>query len=245
MALIDNYSQEELKNIIKFSYSYSEVLKKLGYSTTGGKNSAILKKRIQEYNIDISHFRFGTPTTRTEENIFIENSTAAQKVLRNWYKKGNYTEYKCSICGQEPIWNGQDLTLILDHINGCNNDDRLENLRWVCPNCNQQLETTGFKKMRVKNSQEIKKYYCKNCGNELATNSKTGLCFQCSNVSKRVCDRPNREELKKLIRALPFTQIAKKFGVTDNAVRKWCISYGLPKKSLEIKNINDKDWESV
>ena len=44
----------------------------------------------------------------------------------------------------KPIWQGKPLTLILDHINGKNNDDRLENLRWVCPNCNRQLPTTGF-----------------------------------------------------------------------------------------------------
>jgi len=65
--------------------------------------------------------------------------------LRNWYKKGNYTKYECSICGQEPFWNGKELTLILDHINGVHTDDRLENLRWVCPNCNYQLDTTNGK----------------------------------------------------------------------------------------------------
>ena len=72
-------------------------------------------------------------------------STINQKTLRRWYKKGNYTEYKCSICGLLPVWQNKELTLILDHINGLNNDDRLENLRWVCPNCNMQLPTTNGK----------------------------------------------------------------------------------------------------
>jgi len=49
-----------------------------------------------------------------------------------------------------PEWQNKPLTLILDHINGNNKDHRLENLRWVCPNCNQQLETTGFKSIRTK-----------------------------------------------------------------------------------------------
>ena len=80
---------------------------------------------------------------RTEENTFCENSTVDQKTLRKKYFQGNYSEYKCSICGQDPYWNGKPMTLILDHINGINNDDRLENLRWVCPNCNIQLPTTG------------------------------------------------------------------------------------------------------
>ena len=61
------------------------------------------------------------------------------------YIKGNYTPYKCSICGLEPFWNGKELTLTLDHINGINNDDRLENLRWVCPNCDRQLSTFSGK----------------------------------------------------------------------------------------------------
>ena len=72
--------------------------------------------------------------------MFVENSTANQTTLRRWYEKENI-EYKCSICGQLPFWQNKPLTLILDHINGHNHDDRLENLRWVCPNCNQQLET--------------------------------------------------------------------------------------------------------
>jgi len=43
-------------------------------------------------------------TKRTFENVFCENSTASQHTLRKWYKKGNYTEYKCSICGLESFW---------------------------------------------------------------------------------------------------------------------------------------------
>jgi len=149
MALIDNLSEEELKEIVKNSRSMREVTKKVGYLSITGGNAKTVKDRIEKYNIDISHFTRTHRTERTEENIFIENSTANQSTLRKWYKAGNYTEYKCSICGQEPIWQGKELTLILDHINGINNDDKLENLRWVCPNCNQQLETTGFKEMRT------------------------------------------------------------------------------------------------
>ena len=77
----------------------------------------------------------------------MKDSTADQKTLRKWYIEGDYTPYKCAICGLSPYWNGQPLTLILDHINGENHDNRLENLRWVCPNCNQQLPTTNGKNL--------------------------------------------------------------------------------------------------
>ena len=149
-ALIDNYTKEELEQIVKESFSLKEVLRKTGYSTTSGGASRVVQKRIEKYNIDTSHFTHTTPEKRNFDNVFCNNSTASQQTLRRWYVKGNYTPYICSICGMLPEWQNKPLTLILDHINGNNKDHRLENLRWVCPNCNQQLETTGFKSIRTK-----------------------------------------------------------------------------------------------
>lgn len=145
MALIDNYTKDELQKIVDESFSMKEVIDKLGYATHSGSNNITVKKRLQHYEIDTSHFCFKKGIKRCPENVFVENSTASQNTLRRWYKKGEYTPYVCSICGQEPIWNNKELTLILDHINGNNRDDRLDNLRWVCPNCNQQLSTTGYR----------------------------------------------------------------------------------------------------
>ena len=244
MALIDQYSKEELSQIVNQSTSLKEVIFKLGYSTASG-NCNTVKNRIEEYEIDCSHFSLSTsPIKRNEQNIFIEGSTASQNTLRRWYLKGNYAEYKCSICGQKPFWNGKELTLILDHVNGKNHDDRLENLRWVCPNCNQQLDTTGYKQMRVEQKPE-KKYYCFNCGKEITRSSNSGLCVECSNIQTRVCKRPSREELKNLIRTIPFTKIGNIFGVSDNAIRKWCLSENLPTKVSDIKKISDIDWELI
>lgn len=102
-ALIDNYSKEELEQIVQQSFSIKEVIDKLGYSTHSGSNNNTVKNRIEKYQIDISHFNYQTPQKRNENNIFIENSTASQATLRKWYIKGNYTPYVCSICGQEPF----------------------------------------------------------------------------------------------------------------------------------------------
>lgn len=137
MAQIDNFSIEELTKLTKESNSFNDLILKLGYTTRSGSNHNTIRNRLDKYNIDYSHFGSCLNSIeRSVENVFIENSTATQKVLRHWYTKGNYSDYKCSICGMQPIWQGQPLILILDHINGCSNDDRLENLRWVCPNCN-------------------------------------------------------------------------------------------------------------
>ena len=147
-AKIDNFTIEELTQLTKESGSFNDLIMKLGYNTRSGSNHNTVKSRLDLYNIDYSHFGNLNRTKRNEGNVFIENSTATQKVLRDWYKKGNYTPYVCSICGMEPIWQGKPLVLILDHINGCNTDDRLENLRWVCPNCNMQLPTTNGRNLK-------------------------------------------------------------------------------------------------
>lgn len=149
-ARIDTFSDEEFKKIVAESKSMIEISTKLGYAAKSGSNYTRIRKRIDDLELSTDHFTIGhkRPIKRSVENIFIENSTADQKTLRKWYYEGEYTDYKCSICGQEPFWQGKDLTLILDHINGHNKDDRLENLRWVCPNCNQQLPTTNGKNIK-------------------------------------------------------------------------------------------------
>lgn len=146
---LKEYDIEVIRQIVESSYSYSDVLRKLNLSKSGRMND-YLKEYLNEFNISTSHFRTKPHTKRTEENVFCKDSTASQRTLREWYSEGNYTEYKCSICGQEPTWQDKPLTLILDHINGDNRDDRLGNLRWVCPNCNQQLDTTGYKNKKNK-----------------------------------------------------------------------------------------------
>lgn len=246
-ALIDKYTKEELQNIVEHSSSLKEVVDKLGYSTHSGSNSKTVKTRLDKYGIDYSHFQGVGKVERNPENIFIENSTASQQTLRRWYKKGNYTPYKCSICGMEPIWQGKELTLILDHINGQNHDDRLENLRWVCPNCNQQLETTGFKGNKYEEVKRIKKrYYCIDCGKEIS--SQAERCQDCvikiqMKVPKE--DRPTREQLKNLIRNMSFVEIGRRYNVSNSAIRKWCKKEGLPTTKKEINSYSDENWDEI
>ena len=150
IAKVDLLSKEELEEIVQSSRTLQEVLRKIGYSSVSGTNRQTVQSRIDKYNISTEHFTKGVARgiQRTEENVFCKNSTASQVTLRKWYIKGQYSEYKCSICGQEPFWNGKPLTLTLDHIDGNNTNDVLENLRWVCPNCDRQLDTFGSKNKR-------------------------------------------------------------------------------------------------
>lgn len=246
MKLMDTYSKEEFAKIVMNSTSYADCLKKLGYASNSGSSTKLLKEKIQNENLSVSHFEtksLNEKTVRTEENVFCTNSTANQSTLRKFYLK-KHPQEKCQICGQVPFWNNKPLTLILDHINGFNHDNRLENLRWVCPNCNIQLETTNAR------NPNHKKYYCEKCGKQVSQKG-VKLCLNCykkeqnENHIQRKNARPSREELKKLIREKPFTQIGKQFNVSDNAIRKWCDSEKLPKTKQEINSYSDIEWENI
>ena len=232
---INQYDDATFKELVESSISMRELSRKLGY-TGGGYNGEAILARCNKLGITIDHFT-GLPRgsiKRSVENVFIENSTASQAVLRRWYQKGAYTEYKCSICGLEPFWNGKELTLTLDHINGINTDHRLENLRWVCPNCDRQLDTFCSKNpQRKQNYNANECNYCIDCGIEISAGSKR--CPECYAKSQRKVERPTKEELSNLIKEFGFSGTGRKFGVSDNAIRKWCKSYGLPTKISDYK----------
>ena len=93
---------------------------------------------------------------------------------------------------------------------------------------------------------ENKKFYCIECGTEVTKYSDTGLCPTCyAKTTRKVVDRPNREELKNLIRTIPFMQIGKKYGVSDNTIRKWCKAVNLPSLSSQIQKYTDVEWENI
>lgn len=242
-SLIREKTKEELQEIISNSTNINEALRKIGYKYLGGTNHNLFKQVCEELNIDYSHFTGITKNNikRNEENVFCENSTASQTTLKNWYLKGKYSEYKCSICGINE-WNNKPLVLRLDHINGINGDNRLDNLRWICPNCDSQLETfcRGHKYIRPK---EENHNYCQKCGKEISQNAT--YCVECAHLISRIVERPSREELKNLIRNKPFVQIAKQYGVSDKAITKWCVANNLPSRKKDINNISDEEWINI
>lgn len=90
-------------------------------------------------------------------------------------------------------------------------------------------------------------FICQDCGKEITRGSTR--CIACSNrfknKSRSFSTKPSREVLKKEIRTIPFTQLGKKYGVSDKAIVKWCISYNLPSKKSEIKSYTDEQWSKI
>lgn len=85
--------------------------------------------------------------------------------------------------------------------------------------------------------------YCVDCGKQIYYTSTR--CVECDHIRQQRCSHPSREELKHLIRINNFLQIGKTYGVSDNAVRKWCKQMDLPHKAATIKSITDEEWEII
>jgi hypothetical protein len=217
---IMRYSKEILEKIVNSSNNYSEVTKKIGLQPFYG-NRQTVKKYINLFEIPTNHFRLtssgGKGKKKTElVDILVENSLylSTTTLKERLYKEGLKNRC-CEICGQDENWMGNKISLILDHINGVNNDNRIENLRIVCPNCNATLPTHGGKNVKHKDK-EISK--CK-CGNP--TFGRNDTCVKCSQIKQRKVERPNYFQLIDEINSLGYRGCGKKYGVSDNTIRKW------------------------
>lgn len=141
----------KLELIVSNSSSIAEILRKLEIYTAGSNRNTLMR-RLNNDNINVKHLSFGLDSNRgrkfgeykhalPNDVVFIENSQTSRSVVRRKIIKKNLLPYVCSECNQPPLWKEKQLTLVLDHINGVPNDHRLENLRFLCPNCNSQTDT--------------------------------------------------------------------------------------------------------
>lgn len=139
----DKLSDEEaVRTAAETSLNIGQALDKLGI-VRGGKAYRAFEAACDRFGIDRT-FPLRYTTQRTPfEDVFRENSpyTNNKVNLKKWLLAEGILENKCVLCGLGPEWNGAPLVLQLDHINGVNNDHRVENLRILCPNCHTQTET--------------------------------------------------------------------------------------------------------
>ena len=225
------YEKELLEKLVNESNSYSEVAKKLGLNHRFYGNRQTVKKYIELFNIDIKHFgNYGCGIKRNLalNEILIKDSTYRNNThIKEKLYSSDLKKRECEICGQGEEWNGKKMSLILDHINGVSNDNRLENLRIVCPNCNATLDTHGGKNRKKIVSLDVKKHFTKDkhceCGTLISNTSKK--CKTCDEILQRKVERPTYEELQTSVKLIGYSATGRKYNVSDNSIRKWIKNY--------------------
>lgn len=236
-SLLRAISKESLQDIIDISKSLHEIIKNLGLDATKQFYYAILKERIETDNLSLDKMLQNkknyvkVPLDKKLE-LFVEHSTAKRNEIRYTILKRNLLEYKCFDCGLIDVYNGKTLTLQLDHINGVNDDHRLENLRWLCPNCHSQQPTSYGR-----NNKKVKIISLCECGNIKCVESK--FCANCNRTKageKRRKFEVSKEELIILVKKFPLTSIGKMFNVSDNAVRRRCKCFGVDIKEEKFSS---------
>jgi hypothetical protein len=241
---------EEVIEAVKTSFTISEVLRKLGYVATTGGNYLTIRRVIKENGIDTSHFKGSgwaagksSHNARPLEEYLTENSHYHTSLKEKIVRAGLLVN-ACHVCGIPPEWNGKTLKLQMDHKNGNKFDNRIENLRLICPNCHSQTPT--FCRTTVDNGQvaqmvearrlERRKcefesrlghhIVCSVCKKSFVSNSsrKRKYCsVECARFfNRKVVERPSKEALKNEIEnGSSWAALAKKYGVSDTTVRKW------------------------
>ena len=141
-------------------------------------------------------------------------------------KKG-LLKNQCAICGLGIEWQNKELILILDYINGIQTDERIENLRLLCPNCNSQQYNPIIKDNRIKKSNP--KQPCKRCGMPASVNTDSNLCKKCASILNRKVEWPTVDQLSEDIKKMSWKSVGIKYNVSDNTIRRWAKQYGLLK----------------
>jgi hypothetical protein len=232
------YGDADLRVAIANSRSWAEALRRLGYCPSGG-NWKTLKKRAAALEVSTEHFdpyaasRERNRRSRTPlEEILIKGSTFSRTCLKQRLYDEGLKEPRCELCGQDNTWRGKRMGLILDHANGVRDDNRLENLRIICPNCAATLDTHCGRK----NREPLPELECLRCGRSFLPkyraqrycSSECGSRWDRRGLGRpslRRVERPPHDQLLREVNRLGYLAVGRKYGVSDNAIRKWLRQY--------------------
>jgi Zn finger protein HypA/HybF involved in hydrogenase expression len=147
----------DFKELVSKSESIGQALKFFKLENKG-RNNETLKRRCLEEGVDISHWKMGKASNRGRkffvkktpiEKLLVENSSFNRTHLKERLLEEKILEYKCCGCNNTGEWNGKPITLQLEHKNGVSNDNRIENICFLCPNCHSQTHTYAGKKVKL------------------------------------------------------------------------------------------------
>ena len=166
---IFNCDDDKFKEIIAKSRSYRNVVRLIlndellddsiiASISTRHKNDIL--KKIKKLELDTSQFQkeYIRYNKVDLKQVLVENKQYDSRILKKLLYTEEIKEEKCEACGIGPVWNELPLVLQLDHINGNNKDNRIENLRILCPSCHDQTSTKCIGQRQVYVSEAKKKY---------------------------------------------------------------------------------------
>jgi hypothetical protein len=234
------FTESRLREVIAAASCWSDALRALGMRCAGG-NHATLKKYVSLWGISTEHFdpdvgrrRAGRRRQRPLSELLVRDSPFDRGQLKKRLFAEGLKERRCELCGQDERWRGRRMSLILDHVNGVHDDNRLENLRIVCPNCAATLDTHCGRNPVLATPRP-----CVECGAEFVPRyAQHRYCsIQCVGAvsgrlatgvprpASRKVERPPYEKLRAEVEAEGFSAVGRRYGVSDNAVRKWMRQY--------------------
>lgn len=211
-----------LSEIVKKSTSFREIMNHFSYRA-GGDSYSLLKKILNSNDINYSHFKNTSTFDKKPLEFYLTlNSHISSNQLKIKLIKANKLINKCSECGIENEYNSRPITLQLDHVNGDSTDNRLENLRILCPNCHSQTATWGGKKLKNK---------CPHCFKFIK--NKSSCCIDCYKTIRKENPKDifniSPENLQELIWQMPMTKVSKLLGCSDKTIAKKINKYNLNK----------------
>ncbi|VBB18633.1 conserved domain protein [Yasminevirus sp. GU-2018] len=262
---ITQMTKEDLIELMKDVSCMTDALRKMGIQNKTFY-LALLRKKINDEGLEVPLYKHEFRKKQELNDVMVENSSFHRDQLKKRLLKEALIENMCAICDLGPEWNGKPLVLQLDHINGINNDHRIENLRMLCPNCHSQTETfTGKQRRKMRKCAEcdtnIYGQYdkCDNCyavsGKRENIISKTNTCkcgkkivkdaehcVECMGKNSRRFEA-TKEQLEQLllVEKKTYVEVGKQFGVSDNAIKRRCRILGviLPARKVRVAKLHD------
>lgn len=243
-----SWTKEQLEEAVKQNIGIPGVLKHMGFPPMGSYYNWI-KKKIGDFKLDTGHFiKPGSKQPApplSDEEFFVKGRKASGVALRNRLAKKGESAV-CAGCGtstwKTSVTTTTKLTLQIDHINGDSTDNRIENLRMLCPNCHSMTDT--FCGRNVKRS--IVVYVCSMCG--ISIDKGKSKCIECRKLRPHKYDNfpwPDSVELKNLLLKVTARKVAEQLGCGERALREHCREIGISNIQLwkleenkKVKKVN-------